>query len=400
MSALTTRPAPRIAQVAWTLLASILVTLALSPSARAGDQPTTTDPALAGVGWLAIQVETDPTLFGGTLADSILAFAGVGAGQDAAATALANLEAGLDAYISPSGTQRPGETAKALLAVLVQGGEPTSFGGHDLEAELRAMLITDPGPDEGGFGSTSPIDQAYAILALARTSGGIPASAVTWLTARQCPSGEFQWDASCPAGPGMEDADTTAVALQALLSAGESTSSAAAVGWLLTTQDAGGGFLSFGTPNAGSSGLAAQALRAAGETAAANEAVAFITSLQFGCDADPAEIGAFSWAVGIPGFLIFTAPSAMMAYGAPRLDLLSTDGAVPEAPVLDCPQAPASTPAPTATVSPTSSPGAGELPDTAAGREPDGVIWLVAGIGVMAIGAVRWNRRRVGRRAA
>lgn len=380
MSGPIPRPASWSARVTSMLLA-LLLALAVAPAARAGDQLTTTDPALAAAGWLAHQVETDPALFGGTLADAIAAFAAVGAAQDAAATALDRLEAGLEAYISPTGRQRPGETAKVLLAVLIAGADPTAFGGHDLEAELRAMLATDPGPDEGGFGSASPVDQAYAILALAKTSAGVPAAAVTWLVEQQCPSGEFAWDASCPAGPGMEDSDTTALAVQALLAAGESTASAAGVAWLLTTQDAGGGFLSFGTPNAGSSGLAAQAVRAAGQTDAADAAAAFVASLQYGCDADAASIGAFAWADGTPGFLVFTAPQAILAFGAPRLDLLSAEGAAAEAPVLDCPEPPTSTPvaSPSAAPSP-SSPAGGQLPNTSTGNStaPLGLLGLVA----------------------
>lgn len=396
MSAPIPRPASWSARVASMLLAALLLALALAPATRAGDQPTTTDPALAAAGWLAHQVETDPALFGGTLADAIAAFAAVGAAQDAAATALARLEAGLEAYISPTGTQRPGETAKVLLAVLIAGADPTAFGGHDLEADLRAMLVTDPGPDEGGFGSTSPVDQAYAILALAKTPTGIPAAAVTWLVGRQCPSGEFAWDASCPAGPGMEDSDTTALAVQALLAAGESTASASAVAWLFATQDAGGGFLSFGTPNAGSSGLAAQAVRAAGETDAADAAAAFVASLQYGCDADPASIGAFAWADGTPGFLIFTAPQAILAFGAPRLDLLTADGAAPEAPLLDCPEPPASTPAPSPSAAPSpSSPAGGELPNTSTGDGPAPVALL----GLVALAGAAVLRRRTAGRA-
>lgn len=397
MSGLITRPASWTARVAWILVASLVAVLAPAPApapARAGEGPTTTDPALAAAGWLAARIETDPTLFGGTLADAILAFAAVGAGQAAAATALANLEAGLDAYISPGGVQRPGETAKVLLAVMTQRADPTAFGGHDLEAELRAMLVTDPGPGEGRFSTASAADQAYAILALARTTGGVPAEAVAWLVNQQCPSGEFHWDLGCPTGPGMEDSDTTGLAVQALLATGDTTASASGVAWLLSTQDAGGGFVSFGTPNAGSSGLAAQAVRAAGETDAADAASAFITSLQIGCDADPADVGAFGWAVGIPGFLIFTVPSAVLAYGAPRMDLLSSDGALSEAPILDCPDSPTATPTPVPSASPTSSPRAGELPDTAADRGRQGpaawAIFLLATLGGLAL-----RRRRV-----
>jgi len=395
------RPASWIARAIVSTSVAASLALLPAPAARAGDQATTTDPALAAAGWLAIQVETDPTLFGGTLADAIVAFAAVHAAGDATATALANLEAGLEAYISPSGDQRPGETAKVLLAAQIAGADPTAFGGHDLESELRAMLVTDPGPDLGRFASGSVADQAYAILALARTSGGVPVAAVDWLVAAACPSGEFSWDGTCPSGPGMEDSDTTGLAVQALMAAGETAASSAGVDWLLAAQDAGGGFVSFGTPNANSSGLAAQAVRAAGFADAADAAAAFVAGLQLGCDADPASIGAFEWAPGNLGFLVFTAPAAILAFGAPRMDLLSAAGSIADAPVLDCasagPTPAAPTPSPPA-ASPTSSPGAGsQVPDTASTAPRADEAWaLGASALLLAVGlhVLRRNRRR------
>jgi hypothetical protein len=365
-----TRPASRIAQGAMTSLLALLLVLAIHPPARAGDTPTTTDPALAAAGWIAQQVETDPTLGVGSLADAIFAFAATGTGQTAAATALAGIETNIDAYVAPGGITAPGQMAKVMLAVQVQGADPTAFGGHDLEAELRAVLI-DTGPDAGRFGTASVFDQAMVILALARTSGGAPASAVTWLSGAQCPSGEYSFDGSCPAGPGAEDPDTTAIALQALLAGGASTDAGEAVSWLLAIQQSDGGLPSFGIANTNSSGVAAQALRAAGETASADAATTFVTSLAFGCDADPAEIGAIGWAVGIPGFLIFSTPQAVLAFGSPPLDQLTAAGADEEAPVLDCATAgPAPTVSPTASLAPATpvpSGDAGELPDTSTG---------------------------------
>ena len=241
MSGPIPRPASRIAQgFLATLLALAAIISSAAPAARAGDVPTTTDPGLAAAGWLAQQVETDPTLGVGSLADAIFAFAAVGAGQMAATTALAGIEAGLAAYAYPGGAAAPGALAKVMLAVQVQGADPTSFGGRDLEADLRVMLVVG-GADDGRFGAASIVDQALAILALSRTAGGVPASAVTWLVAAQCPSGEYAWDGSCPAGPGAEDPDTTAVVLQALLAAGATASADAAVTWLLSIQQGGGG---------------------------------------------------------------------------------------------------------------------------------------------------------------
>jgi hypothetical protein len=355
------------------LTMAILLTISVHPAAHAGEA-TTTDPALAAAGWIALQVETDDSLGAGSLADAIFAFAAVGAGGAAAADALARIEAGLDAYVAPGGTLAAGAVAKAMLAVQVQEADPSAFGGHDLEADLRGLLIG-PGPDEGRFGTASVLDQALAVLALARTAGGIPSSAVTWLVDAQCPSGEFSWDATCPAAPGSEDPDTTAIALQALLAAGESTAADASVTWLLSIQEPGGGLPSFGLANTNSSGVAGQALRAAGEAAAADAAATFVVSLQLGCDADPAEIGAIGWAPGIPGFLIFSTPQAVLALGAPPLDQLSAAGATDDAPTLEC----AAAPAPTAAAGPASpspapseGPGDGALPNTATATRETG----------------------------
>ena len=396
MPRLHARPASRIAQGAMALIMAILLTVSVHPTALAGEA-TTTDPALAAAGWIALQVETDDTLGVGSLADAIFAFAAVGAGGAAAADALARIEAGLDAYVAPGGTLAAGALAKAMLAVQVQGADPTAFGGRNLEADLRGLLIG-PGPDEGRFGTASVLDQALAVLALARTAGGSPSSAVTWLVNAQCPSGEFSWDATCPAAPGSEDPDTTAIALQALLAAGESTAADASVTWLLSIQEPGGGLPSFGLANTNSSGVAGQALRAAGETAAADAAATFVVSLQFGCDADPAEIGAIGWAPGIPGFLIFSTPQAVLALGAPPMDQLSAAGATDDAPTLEC----AAAPAPTATASPVPAspapsvgPGEDALPDTAADAREAGATagLLLAGL-VLASAAVALHRRR------
>ena len=391
-----TRPASRIAQAVLVLLLATLVALAPGSLVRAGEPPTTTDPALAAAGWLADQVETDPTLGAGTLADAIFAFAALGVGQSAASTALAGIEANLDAYVAPGGSLAPGALAKAMLAVQVQGAEPSAFGGRDLEADLRGLL-TVGGPDDGRFGVGSVLDQSLAILALSRTAGGVPATAVTWLSAVQCPSGEYAWDGSCPGAAGSEDPDTTAIALQALLATGATPAADAATAWLLSIQQAGGGLPSFGLANTNSSGVGGQALRAAGESAAADAAAAFVLSLAFGCDADPAEVGAIGWAVGIPGFLVFSTPQAVLALGAPPLDQLSAAGAGSEAPVLECAvtgPAPSEPPA-TSAPSPAPSSDAGELPNTAAsgGAQPGWPVTVLLPAAAVTVAVMRRRGR-------
>ena len=391
-------PASRIVRT-WTaalvtvwLVVAMLLTLTAAPPVRAGAL-TTADPAEAAGGWIAQQVETDATLGPGSLADAILALAATGVGQDAAANALERLEAGLDAYILDGTELRPGAIAKAMLAVSVQGADVNSFGERNLEADLRGLLIG-TGPDAGRFGSAGILDQALAIIALARTSGGVPASAADWLAAAQCPSGEYSWDGSCPAAPGSEDPDTTAFALQALLAAGQTTAAANATTWLLSLQAADGSLASFGIPNTNSTGVAGQALRAAGQTAAADAAASFVVSLQLGCDADAASIGAIAWSEADHGFLIFSTPQAVLALAAPPMHALSAAGAAADAPVLECATggpsaAPSVSAAPSTAPSPTSSadPTDAALPDTATGEAAGpmpfaglvlAVLWVVA----------------------
>ncbi len=400
MSGPVARPASRIARGAFaTFVALAAIALSTAPPARAGDIRTTTNPGLAAIGWIAQQVETDPTLGVGSLADAIFAFAAVGAGQDAAATALAGIEAGLEAYAYPAGVTAPGALAKVMLAVQVQGGDPTSFGGRDLEADLRATLVIG-GADDGRFGAASIAEESLAILALSRTAGGVPPTAVTWLVGAQCASGEYSWDGSCPAGPGAEDPDTTAFAVQALLAAGETTSSAAAITWLLDVQQPGGGLPSFGIPNTNSSGVGGQALRAAGETAAADAAAAFVVTLAVGCDGAAADIGAIEWAVGIPGFLVFSTPQAVLALGAPPLNELSAVGAEPDAPVLECVTAPAETPAPAPTTEAAASPPAGgELPNTSTTSSPAVPLALLFGGAALVAMAVAAGEAAIARPA-
>lgn len=327
---------------------TLAATLALSAGGAtvfAADPPTTSDPGAAAAGWIAAQVTAG--VGPGSLADAIFAYAAAGTGADAAAAALTQLATGFDDYVLDiGGALVPGNLAKTLLAVQVAGGNPGSFGGHDLEADLRGLLITTPGPDLGRFGAAGNSDQALAILALARTSGGVPATAVDWLVAAQCPNGDYQWDGACP-GAGAEDPDTTALALQALLASGATSAAATSTQLLLDIQGSDGSFSSYGTANTNSTGVAGQALRATGHTAAADAAAAFVLTLQYGCGAPAADRGAFRWAASSAGFLIFSTPQAVLALGAPALDDLSIAGASAAAPILDCPAAAPTGPAPT-----------------------------------------------------
>ena len=97
-----------------------------------------------------------------------------------------------------AGSHYGGPIGKAMLAAILQGGDPNDFGGVDLEALSRAA-IQPSGLFEGRFSDVSTFGdfsngfgQALNILALSHTAGGVPANAADFLHAQQCPGGGFR----------------------------------------------------------------------------------------------------------------------------------------------------------------------------------------------------------------
>ncbi len=316
------------------LLTGVLVIspLAATPVGATPLPARTADPGQAAAGWLAGQVAAGE-LTASNLADAVIAFAAAGVGADAATAALGQLEAKVDSYIAP-GTSQAGALGKVLLAVAAGGGDIHAFGGHDLEAELRS-LVAGTGDDEGHIGGAQVFEQAIGILALSATGNGIPDEAVGWLADRQCTDGDYSYDGSCPSW--SPDPDSTAIAIQALQAAGETTALGKADAWLLAQQAADGSLSSFGTANSSSTAAAGQAYRVLGHTAEADRAAAWTASVQLGCDAAAANIGAIPWAAGGTDYLLMSTPQAVLGFGAGRLDQLSIAGATATAPTLACP---------------------------------------------------------------
>ena len=325
----------RVGQATLLTGALIISPLAVTP-AMATPLPTrSADPGQAAAGWLARQVEAGG-LTPGSLADAVIAFAAAGVGADAAATALTQLESNVDSYILEGADYKAGPTGKVMLAVAIGGDDVNAFGGHNLEEALRG-LMAGPGDSAGQFGSATVYDQSLAILALATTTGGAPAEAGAWLASKQCTDGDYSWDGSCPSW--SPDPDSTAIAIQALQAAGETAALAAAEAWLLDQQAPDGSLSSFGTANSSSTAAAGQAYRVLGHTAEADKAAAWTATVQFGCDAAVANVGAIPWAAGGTDYLLMSTPQAILGLGAGRLDQLSIVGATPTAPTLACPPA-------------------------------------------------------------
>ena len=365
---------------------------------RAATPGAIADPAGTAAGWVATQVASG-SLSASDLDSAIFALAGAHVGGTAAASALVQLKASADAYVGYGGTLKAGALGAVTLAVTVAGGDPTSFNGHNLVADLRGLLVTS-GTDAGVFGdptNATIYGQSLDILALAATPGGVPAGAGAWLASKQCAAGDYSWNGACPVAAGSEDPDSTAIALQALLAAGNTAAADKATSWLLGYQSADGSFAAYGDHNANSTGAAAEALRAAGKAAAADRAAAFLASLQYGCGAAAADRGAIPYTSTNPGYggPFSSTAQAVLGFGAGRLDTLTIAGATASSPTLSCP-VPTATPIAVVRPAPTEPPTDAAVVPAPAGTSSQGTLLLA--VALLALGGALGVGLRAGAR--
>jgi hypothetical protein len=270
-----------------------------------------TDPTQSALDWLAGELGNNghriPSPFGdeftdwGLTIDFLLGLAGGGQAKAPETVATTNnVLANTLSYVTGADFGSPndryaGPLAKLLYATKVLGVDSSNLGGMNIETELRARMqttgaqagrfsdVADFGDFSNGFG------QAFALLALARTSGGIPGAAVTFLLAQQCPGGGFRlfYDSGDTCTSDSEaDPDATGLTIEALVTTGATGGSVAAsraASWLVARQDSSGAFGGAGPTaalNANSTAIIARALRLAGQTAAADKAGAWLLSLQ------------------------------------------------------------------------------------------------------------------------
>ncbi|GAA0727279.1 cell wall anchor protein [Dactylosporangium roseum] len=302
------------------LAATAVTGIAAATTALAAPSPAQVTAGRNAATWLTSQVEGGVlTNFGmpdiGLTIDVLLALEATGVSAATAATvtdAIAAKAATFSYYeIDYDGDGDDdrivdaGSTAKLLVAAVSTGRDPKAFGGLDLDAMTRRLIATS-GPHRGRVRDTTPevyggdasntFDQSLAVLGLVR-SGGVPQDVVTYLIKQQCPAGGFRLNpdpagASCAADD-SSDVDSTGMAVQALLAAGDTTGAAAAAAkgaaWLKARQGADGSFVNGpqrpdpnlpAGPNSNSTGLAGQALAAAGYTAEADKAAAWVAALQ------------------------------------------------------------------------------------------------------------------------
>lgn len=322
---------------------------------------TTNERGKAAAGWLAGQLKNGTHLqscFGGQCfpdygltADAVIGMASTKSAGKAISRATGWLAGHAGAYIGATdGTgPYPGSYAKLALTAEVTGRAPTSFGGVDLLARLRALQCPHVGCTSGQRGEfrnarkdggyPNVITQSLAIVALSRSTraadrAAVPA-AVRFLKQQQC-SPTSGYPTFFPVGGACAaEVDATAFAVQALLSA--HSRPAGAVGWLAAQQRRNGGFAGNGTVNANSTGLAIQALSAAGRPTAA--AQKYLARLQLRCSAAPANRGAISYD-GVATYKAATAqratPQGIFGFTRVPLAKVSAAGARPAALRLTC----------------------------------------------------------------
>ena len=268
----------RLATVA--VAAAVPLLLGLAPTATAGAVTTPSSPTLPQVPvarsaaqWLANQLTPQgyfPNAPGSTVpsldstANTILALTAANVDLPGAEAALTYLEGNVNAYVTQSGSDGPGQLALLILDAESLGASPTSFGGTNLVARLLATEQAS-GTNAGMFGTTAQTagfaagsyEQGLALAALA--AAGVKGTsqvnaATTWLQSQECPDGGWSFSNQTIDGcvvspnnyPGPEgpDNNSTAVAVQGLIAQGalSAAQQATVLSFYTAGQDADGGW--------------------------------------------------------------------------------------------------------------------------------------------------------------
>jgi hypothetical protein len=242
------------------------------------------DAAASALAWVETQQQPDGSFAGfgaGSTVDVLLALLASGAdpsayskGGNTPVTFLQSKAADLAAT--------PGGAGKLLIAVATLGNGTGPFGGVDLIAAINSAY-----DDATGQFGKDAIGHAFAMLGLKVANQPIPPAAVARLKALQGPEGG--WAFTGDTAPGAADTNTTSVAIQALVAAGEEQSSSVlqrARAYLLTQQNADGGFpyqkeSEFGgESDVNSTSYVSQALIELNDFENSDKAKAYIVSLQ------------------------------------------------------------------------------------------------------------------------
>ncbi|MCZ7631005.1 MAG: hypothetical protein M5U19_19030 [Microthrixaceae bacterium] len=214
-STLPRRGMTRLGGVAALVAACLLLVPLLSiPAVRAGAAAASPETE-AAIAWMDEELAANDGRFPGWLegtvdwglmADFALARIATGHADDAATRAQAQvLLDNLGTYSTwddqpdKPGVRSSGALAKVYLVALGAGLETTDVDGVNLETEMRSLMQT-TGDQAGRFSDRNPygpdyslaLGQSWAMMALAHTTGGVPAQSLTFLVDQQCPAGGFR----------------------------------------------------------------------------------------------------------------------------------------------------------------------------------------------------------------
>ena len=216
----------------------------------------------------------------------------------------------------------PGQAANLVLAIVAGGGDPTDINGVN---PLSIVEVSAKAPD--GLIGFGPYDHALGVLALVATETEVPAAAIDVFRTTQIEDGSWSSDGSTAAGSG--DTNTTAIAIQALVAAGQGSDPMVAKGldYLKSTQTASGGFPYHPgeTPkgDADSTAIVVQAILAAGQDPASADwknAAAALAAFQ-----NPS--GAFRYTDDEPDDNLFATVQALPAIAGQPYPIQDASGA-------------------------------------------------------------------------
>ena len=225
--------------------------------------------ALAGLQWLRGQQSADGSFGGnvGATLDTVLA--GAAAGENMARWRGADGKTPWDFLRKEAGKfatrdESRASAGKLALMVAAAGLDPRSFAGQNLVVSMSQVYS----PTTGAFGESN-WDQAFNMLGWRAASETVPVTATALLVQRMNEDGGWGWTASSES-----DVDTSALAVQALLAAGEPVTSTAVVSglaYIQAAQNDDGGFPYLPTSptdtssNSNSTAFVVQAILAAGQ---------------------------------------------------------------------------------------------------------------------------------------
>ncbi|WP_171168899.1 LPXTG cell wall anchor domain-containing protein [Streptomyces sp. I05A-00742] len=319
-------------------------------------QPKTVAPlsssAEAAATWAAHQLDARSNAQGdhGLTADIVMGLASTGTGDQIAQRATTFLQRNADQYVYAAGKGKlnVGGTAKLALVAEIMHREPWA---NELTTLVKGSLQKN-GRFLGHATDTSQqFTQSLGVLALQR-AGGAPKEAVDFIAASQCKNGGFPLALKDKPDPDTctPHTDATGMAVQALFAAGRTAEAENGLKWLVDEQQLpNGGFAdpsqTPGKPktewqaNANSTALAVQALLAGRRTSDANSGIDWLRSVQVGCAAkDADDRGAVGWKEAVADGLALRA-TAQAIPALARQPLAHIDGGnlSPDLTPMNCP---------------------------------------------------------------